>query len=430
LDLVNETIDLFLSRGAKYLHINDDNFYVNFDRAISILEHANIPSFSEIRIPTLLKDNRIKTLKDLKCKKLMSGAESCDNEILKKIQKGQTYEQMIHAAELFSKYKEIQPSWSFIIGMPIESLQTIKKTINGKQTLEKIAGRNVGPIGIYIPYPGSPMYQEALRKGFKEKREPLEWGVFERYGFNGREFPPDHEAYPWINVKEIWRLALKDYKEINMKVTMPISLKDRFRNYLSEKKKYKEYLRVQLERSKSKYNIKNELEEKRKEYFTDLVSSQVDPGNLKDTLVIGCRNPYEIDLLRKKGLNNVIGIDIFSNDRRIKVMDMHNLKFNDDSFDMIYCSHALEHAYDYEKVMLEMIRVLRNQAVIAIEVPVNYETRGSDIHDFQSSANLIGIFTFHVKIKEVFFSVDLKKGEAYNFSGTDIARVIFSINKS
>ena len=235
LDLIKDTIDFFRANNVQGLHINDDNFYVKFDRAVEILEHANMPSFSEIRIPTLLKDNRIKTLRDLKCKKLMSGAESCDNGILEKIQKGQTYEQMVHAAELFGEHKEIQPSWSFIIGMPVESLQNVINTINGKQALEKIAGRNIGPIGIYTPYPGSPMYQEALRKGFREKKDPLEWGIFERYGFNGREFPPDHEEYPWINIKEVWHLALKGYKEKNAKENIPLSLKDRIRNYFSEK---------------------------------------------------------------------------------------------------------------------------------------------------------------------------------------------------
>lgn len=220
-----------------------------------------------------------------------------------------------------------------------------------------------------------------------------------------------------------------DKLENKIKEKTPIPLKSRIRIFFSEKKKYKEYLKVQLERSKSKYDIKSELEEKRKEYFINLVSSQVNPKNITDTLVIGCRNSRELDLLREKGLKKVIGIDLYSYDKQIKVMDMHNLKFRDNSFDLIYCSHALEHAYAYDKVISEMIRVLKNQGIIAIEVPVNYETRGSDIHDFQSSANLIGIFTSYAKIQEVFFSVDLKKNELSNFSGTDIARIIFSIDK-
>jgi SAM-dependent methyltransferase len=216
----------------------------------------------------------------------------------------------------------------------------------------------------------------------------------------------------------------------NIKKKTTVSLKNRIRLYFTERKKYKEYLKTQIDRSKSKYDIQSEMEIKRKKYFTNLLSLKVNLKNIKDAIVIGCRNTYELDLLKEKGVSNVDGIDLYSYNKQITVMDMHNLKFRDNSFDLIYCSHALEHAYDYNKAITEMIRVLRNQGIIAIEVPVNYETRGSDIHDFRNADNLLTIFNSYAKIKEVFLSICIEKNEPDNFGGTDIARVIFRIKKS
>jgi len=206
MDLVKPTIDLLKSTGISRLHINDDNFYVDFDRAVSILEYAQLPSFSEIRIPTLIKDKRMKILHKLKCNKLLSGGESCDDEILGKIKKGHTFEQMREAMFLFRKYKSIEPSWSFILGMPIETWDNIATTIKGKAELERIVGRDIGRVGLYMPYPGSPIYEIALAKGFKEPQNPMEWGCIERYGPDGVKHPPEHELLPWVDVKKVWTL--------------------------------------------------------------------------------------------------------------------------------------------------------------------------------------------------------------------------------
>lgn len=206
MDFVKQTTDRLKSTGISRLHINDDNFYVDFDRAVTILEYAQLPSFSEIRIPTLLRDNRMKTLHKLKCSKLLSGGESCDDEVLRKIKKGHTFEQMREAMYLFRKYKTIQPSWSFILGMPIETWDNIVTTVKGKAELERIVGRDIGRVGLYMPYPGSPIYEIALEKGFKEPQDPIGWGCIERYGTGGVKHPPEHGLLPWVDTGKVWNL--------------------------------------------------------------------------------------------------------------------------------------------------------------------------------------------------------------------------------
>ena len=192
---------------------------------------------------------------------------------------------------------------------------------------------------------------------------------------------------------------------------------------------YSDYLKLQLQRSQSKKKEVSPIEKKRKEYLVDLLVNNVVISKIKKSLVVGCRDSYEIDLLQSKGINNVVGIDLQSNDKRIKIMDMHELKFKENVFDLVYCSHSLEHAYDYRIVIQEIARVLKNDGILLIEVPINYETRGSDLHDFQTYDNLITIVSDFVQIQEILLANDIKKGQNNNFCSTDIARLILKISK-
>src|SRR5215212_576980 len=79
-------------------------------------------------------------------------------------------------------------------------------------------------------------------------------------------------------------------------------------------------------------------------------------------LCVGCRNGLELDRFRARGFAEVVGIDLFSQRDDILVMDMHELSFPDDSFDVVYASHALEHSYDVDRVVREIARVGRDSA--------------------------------------------------------------------
>lgn len=192
-------------------------------------------------------------------------------------------------------------------------------------------------------------------------------------------------------------------------------------------KKYSTYLDVQYKRSKRRHKYSGEAVSKRKEELIGLLSERVNLKLIGNALVIGCRDALELDLLESKGVRNVIGIDLFSLDKRIKVMDMHNIKYQDKFFDLVYTSHSLEHGFDYNKVISEILRVIKNDGIIAIEVPVNYETTEVDLHDFKSANNLIKIFSNHANIKEVLYKAELKKED--NFSGADVSRLIMKIEK-
>lgn len=185
---------------------------------------------------------------------------------------------------------------------------------------------------------------------------------------------------------------------------------------------YKAYLQEQFERSLSKSSTPLQS--------TLLIDRLFESASITPemtVLCIGSRNTAELDYMKRKGAGNVVGIDLHSSSPDILVMDMHRMTFPDAHFDVIYSSHSLEHAYDAAQVIREIIRVARDGAVVAIEVPIQYETRGSDRFDFESAEKLLSLFA--PSVNRVLVSEEHPPFSPLNRYSTPIARVVFSLRK-
>jgi SAM-dependent methyltransferase len=186
--------------------------------------------------------------------------------------------------------------------------------------------------------------------------------------------------------------------------------------------RYDAYLREQLEETLRKKRLKGEV------HFEvipliDMLNSKFSVAG-KDALCVGCRNTDEIRYFKKLGAGRVVGIDLFSDHEDIVVMDMHDLKFPDGSFDIVYSRHSFEHAYDKRKAGMEFVRVLRNGGVIVIEVPGKYKG-GADYNLFEGLDDVLNAFTPH--IGEFIWKEYSRKEE--NTDKMDIIRVMFHVTK-
>ena len=185
---------------------------------------------------------------------------------------------------------------------------------------------------------------------------------------------------------------------------------------------YREYLAVQLRRTLSKRETDPGIG------AVTLINSVAgaQPGGEK-VLCVGCRNALELDRFRARGFPDVIGIDVFSQRDDILAMDMHEMTFRDDSFDIVYCSHALEHSYDVERVAGEMVRVARDAAVIGLEVPVRVQASAADRVVFSGLDELRAPFRPH--IREEVLAEEQPAHSPTNEQGTEIARLVFRVQK-
>ena len=73
--------------------------------------------------------------------------------------------------------------------------------------------------------------------------------------------------------------------------------------------------------------------------------------------------------LRKKLKDNYLTADLFDPRAMIK-MDITKIKFPDESFEVIYCSHVLEHVEEDKKAIGELYRVLKKNGWAILLVPI------------------------------------------------------------
>jgi len=159
------------------------------------------------------------------------------------------------------------------------------------------------------------------------------------------------------------------------------------------------------------------------------LSEYVDFTKKEKILCVGCRNINEIKAFHSMGFDYVTGIDVYSDNKSILLMDMHDMTFQDETFDLIFSSHSLEHSIDPERAVLEFARVSKDGTIFIIEVPINYPVKGADLVDFRSIENLYERIEKVVQVKEKIFSEELALGHQNNFDGNDIMRIIFRIQK-
>ncbi|MEB3213686.1 MAG: class I SAM-dependent methyltransferase [Leptolyngbyaceae bacterium] len=84
-------------------------------------------------------------------------------------------------------------------------------------------------------------------------------------------------------------------------------------------------------------------------------------------LLVGPRNVHELLMAWIFGFSwgNITGIDLYSTNPKIKVMNMENMSFPDDEFDVVVMANTLAYASDTEKCLSEVVRVLKPGGVAA-----------------------------------------------------------------
>lgn len=79
--------------------------------------------------------------------------------------------------------------------------------------------------------------------------------------------------------------------------------------------------------------------------------------------------------IRNQNFANYICGDLFTDGytypEYVQNMDVLNLPFNDNSFDLIICNHVLEHIDDEKKALESLYRVLKKSGTAILQVPIS-----------------------------------------------------------
>lgn len=109
-------------------------------------------------------------------------------------------------------------------------------------------------------------------------------------------------------------------------------------------------------------------------------------------LDMGCNTGYNTKMLGEK-YGKATGIDINpelikaskKNWKQCRVMDIHEMTFKKDTFDLIFAKDVLEHSHDPSKVLNKMFRILKQDGKIVAFIPMDGEVSEKPFVDFHMS---------------------------------------------
>jgi radical SAM superfamily enzyme YgiQ (UPF0313 family) len=150
--------------------IHDDSFFLNNNRVIDFCNEIvkrgiEIDFICSGRMKPL-SQQMVNAMEKAGFTHILFGLESGSKEILKSSKKAITKEDAINAIKLFVN-SPIRVTTFLIVGLPGETIDTVKETIEFFQTLQKIRYIWIGDdlILLFI-YPGTEVFEIAKKKGF------------------------------------------------------------------------------------------------------------------------------------------------------------------------------------------------------------------------------------------------------------------------
>ncbi len=183
---VVDEIEYMLKCGFKEIHIKDDGFTTDINRAIKI---CDIIIERNLKFPWSLANgvrvDRVNEEFFMKAKKAGChsgglGIESGSQKILDSLNKQITLKQIRKTVKLFKK-SGIQSIGYFIIGAPADTEETIKKTIKFALSLKEL---DMAKATIFMAFPGTPAFKELEKEGHILSKD---WANYNYHSSNARK---------------------------------------------------------------------------------------------------------------------------------------------------------------------------------------------------------------------------------------------------
>lgn len=206
--------------GGNAIEFHDNNFFVSEKRTVEfskLIKPDNMVWWGEGRIDTIDKysDASLTLMRESGCKMIFFGAETGNDEILKKMDKGgtQSAAEIRSFAARMAKF-DIIPEYSFVLGTPGDTPEQVMKQIDQDiafiKEIKQINPRTEIIIYVYSPVPteGSDMYNKVLESGFHFPEKLEDWISPHWENFDLRKNP----LTPWLTPEMINKI--KDFETV------------------------------------------------------------------------------------------------------------------------------------------------------------------------------------------------------------------------
>lgn len=207
IERVIEEIKYMLKAGFKQIHIIDDGFSTNIERAKKICdrivqEGLKFPwtLFNGVRVDRVDEELFVK-LKCAGCWLAAFGIETGSQRLLDTVDKGVKLEQ-IRRAVSWAKKANIETFGFFMMGLPGETEETLQQTIDFAASL----GLDLAKFDYTIPYPGTVLYNR-LKDGGHIKADT--WTKYICHGSPSEIYT--HPDLAWEVIEKYYKKSYKSF---------------------------------------------------------------------------------------------------------------------------------------------------------------------------------------------------------------------------
>ena len=203
---VVDEMEHMLSIGFREIHIMDDGFTTDIDRAkqickLIISRGLKFPwnLHNGIRVNRVDKEF-LEMARNAGCYSITFGVESGDQTILDNINKGITLEQV---RQVFKWTKEVgMETLAFImIGLPGETEETMRKTIDFTKEIDP----DYAKASILLPLPGTPLYHDFEERGYIKSKD---WSLYNQHDPSGVY---DHANLDWDTIRHYYDAFYRNF---------------------------------------------------------------------------------------------------------------------------------------------------------------------------------------------------------------------------
>ena len=186
---------------VKEFFFDDDTFTANLPRAREIAKKlAPMGLTWSCNSRANLEYDTIKFMKDSGLRLFLVGYESGNDETLKRIKKGVTTDEMRRFTKSCHKAGVVIHG-TFILGLPVETKETIEQTIRFAQELDVFSLQ----VSLAAPYPGTELYEMARQNGWFVKKDKTDI-------LHGDGLQQSTLEYPGLNKDEIFEAVDRFYR--------------------------------------------------------------------------------------------------------------------------------------------------------------------------------------------------------------------------
>jgi radical SAM superfamily enzyme YgiQ (UPF0313 family) len=207
--LVDEMAHLWRRYQFDDLSFQDESFFTDPQRVATMARgflrrnlrfswQATLRADQGARLP----DEVLSLCRRSGLRRLIVGVESGSPEILDRITKDTSLDQVLESAGKLARH-DVGATFSFIVGFPGESDASVQATLDLIKRLRAMSPQFETPIFYFKPYPGSRLSREVVQQGYTLPRTLEEWACFDYLGSSG----------PWVSAEK--RRLVERFKFFN-----------------------------------------------------------------------------------------------------------------------------------------------------------------------------------------------------------------------